>query len=131
MRLACLCGLTLLGSCASIIHGTHDTVTVNSLEKGTTIYIDGVARGTDTATADVRRGKPHTIKVEKDGFQPVTIETTEEFDPTTLLGIFIDFGIISIPVDLISGAAWKQAPTAYTVTPLRLHSASSAANGTN
>jgi len=120
MRLVLVALMLGLGSCASIIHGTHDTITVNSLERGTTIYIDGVERGIDTATADVQRGKPHAIMVEKEGFQPVTIQTTEEFDSTTLLGVFIDFGIITIPVDLISGAAWKQSPTTYTITPRRI-----------
>ena len=64
-----------LASCASIIHGTRDTLIVNSLEKGTRISIDGSIRGIDSATAEVKRGEYHVIKVEKDGFQTVTIET--------------------------------------------------------
>lgn len=107
-----------LTGCASVIKGSSDTLTVNSLEKGTTIYVNGAARGVDTAAVSVKKGKPHTIRVEKEGCQPVTAETTESFDPTSLLGILIDFGLITIPIDLMSGAAWKVEPTTYTLTPI-------------
>ncbi|WP_067521926.1 hypothetical protein [Endozoicomonas ascidiicola] len=114
---ACILSVFLTG-CASVIKGTQDTVTVNSLERGTTIYVDGVRRGIDDAVAQVGRGNPHTIKVTKEGCEDIIIETGESFDATTLLGFFVDFGLISIPIDLISGAAWKTSPTLYTVTPM-------------
>ncbi len=108
----------LITGCASTIKGTQDTITVNSLEKDTLIYIDGVKRGYDDAIAQVKRGETHTIKVTKAGCEDLVIHTGESFDPTTLLGILIDFGVITIPIDLISGAAWKTEPTIYTVTPV-------------
>ena len=40
--------------CASVIKGSSDTVNVNSIEKGTTIYVDGAARGLDSASVSVR-----------------------------------------------------------------------------
>lgn len=107
-----------MSGCASIISGTSDTVTVNSLERDSKIYIDGVQRGLNDAMAEVKRGNPHTVKVSKAGCQDVIIQTAESFDATSLLGILIDFGIITIPIDLISGAAWKTSPTFYTVTPI-------------
>jgi len=119
IRLSVVLALSfLVSSCATLFSGGRDTVTVNSMEPGTSIFIDGVLRGRDTASADVKRGKKHTIRVEKAGFQPVTVETSESFDGLSLLGIFIDFGIITIPIDLLAGGAWKTEPTMYTVTPL-------------
>lgn len=117
-RIVIVLCLLLSTGCASIISGNSDTLTVNSLEKGTRISVDGVLRGTDNATCEVKRGKPHTILVEKDGFQSVTIQTGESFDPLCLLGIFIDWGIFTIPIDLVSGGAWKTNPSMYTVTPM-------------
>ena len=108
----------LMTGCASVIKGTQDTISVNSLEKGTVIYVDGVKRGIDDAMAQVDKGDTHTIKVTKEGCEDIIIQTGESFDATTLLGIFIDFGLITIPIDLISGAAWKTSPTLYTVTPM-------------
>jgi len=104
--------------CASILRGTSDTITINSLEPGTIIAVDGIPRGRDQATAEVSRGKKHTIQATKAGCQAIVVETGKKFDATSLLGILIDWGIISIPIDLISGAAWKTHPSIYTVTPI-------------
>jgi hypothetical protein len=108
----------LLPGCALMLHGSSDTITVNSLLEGTMIYIDGVPRGIDVANAQVDRGTPHTIMVKKAGYQTVIIETGDRLDGVMWLGILIDFGIFSIPIDLISGAAWKTDPLLYTITPL-------------
>jgi hypothetical protein len=117
-RLVPLAAAMLLGGCASMISGTYDTITINSLEPGTKIFVDGVPRGLDTATLQVRRGDPHVIRAEKPGCDPLVMETGEAFDSLSLLGVFIDFGLFSIPIDLISGAAWKTQPLMDTVTPM-------------
>lgn len=117
-KFAVVVSLVALTGCSTVIKGTSDNVSVNSMEKGSTIYIDGAARGTDSAMVSLKKGKPHNIRVEKEGCQPITAETAEAFDATSLLGILLDFGIVTIPVDLISGAAWKIEPTSYTVTPI-------------
>ena len=110
--------MLMASGCASMIKGSSDNITVNSLEKGTVLYVDGAARGMDNAMINVKKGKPHHIRAEKEGCQPVSTETGESFDATSLLGLLIDAGIITITTDLISGAAWKIEPTTYTLTPI-------------
>ena len=111
--------LALLSSgCASIMRGTSDTITITSLEEGTVIYVDDIPRGKNQAMAEVSRGEEHTIKATKDGCQAMVVQTGKKFDMTSLLGILIDWGIITIPIDLVSGAAWKTHPKIYTVTPI-------------
>lgn len=107
-----------LSGCASIIKGNSEKITVNSLEQDTVIWVDGAPRGKDAVSVDIKKGNPVTIKASKQGCQDVSVQTTESFDATSLLGILIDFGIITIPIDLISGAAWKPSPTTYTVSPI-------------
>lgn len=104
--------------CASILHGTSDTISVNSMEKDTIIYVDGTPRGKDNARGQIKRGDVHTITASKEGCQDVTMKTTDSFDIATLLGIFLDYGIISIPIDLISGAAWKTDQSIVTLSPI-------------
>ena len=110
----------LNSSCATMIHGTDDMITVNSVVSGTTIYVDGVARGQDQIALQVERGKRHVITASKPGYQTITMKTGRRFDFTTLLGVFIDYGIFSIPIDFISGAAWRTHPTSYTLNPVPL-----------
>lgn len=119
MKITVLLLPALLSSgCASILHGTSDTLSVNSMEEDTIIYVDGTPRGKDTATAQLKRGDAHSITASKEGCQDVTMETTDSFDPASLLGIFWDFGIISMPIDFISGAAWKTDQQIVTLTPI-------------
>jgi hypothetical protein len=108
----------LLSGCAGILHGTSDTLSVNSMEDNTIIYVDGTPRGRDTATAQLKRGDDHKITASKEGCRDVSMETTDSFDPASLLGIFWDFGILSIPIDLVSGAAWKTDQAIVTLSPI-------------
>ena len=107
-----------LSGCASIFSGNSDEIAINSLEKDSVIYVNGRARGKDTAYVQVERGKEHTIVAKKEGCLDTTTETGWSFDPRSLLGIFIDFGIISIPVDFAIGGAMATDPTTYTISPV-------------
>lgn len=111
------CLMLSLTSCASIIKGTEEQINIVS-DEGVVIYVDGVKYGTEGAIARIKKGKTHSITVKKEGCDSVTIETGETFDITSLLGILIDFGIITIPIDLMTGAAWKVEPTMYNVRPI-------------
>ena len=108
----------LSSGCAGILHGTNDTVSVNSMEDDTIIYVNGTPRGRNTAIAQLKRGDAHTITASKEGCRNVTVETTQSFDTASLLGIFLDFGILSIPIDLVSGAAWKTDQAIVTLSPI-------------
>lgn len=110
-------GVALTG-CASAIHGTSDNIFINSLEKGTTIYVDGSPRGKDNAMVDVKRGKIHQIRATKKDCKDAMVETSKKFDPASLLGIAIDFGIVTIPMDFLIGGAMEVTPKTYTVTPI-------------
>lgn len=120
-RLGTLVVIVGLSGCATVITGGNDYVSVNSLEKGSTIYVDGAVRGIDSVMINVRRGQTHSLRVEKAGCHPVMAETGTSFDARTLLGILIDAGIVSIPFDFASGAVWQVNPTAYTLTPTCTH----------
>ena len=111
----------LLGSCASIIHGTTDVISVRSNEKDTTLFLNGSEIGKDSATVTVAKDKlsSSVIRASKRGCRDATERIDTKFDPTTLWGILIDYGIISILViDMaINGATSRAAQTDYVVTP--------------
>ena len=118
MSVFCLHACLLETGCASIVRGPNDRVLINSLEQDAVIYVDGAPRGKGSTAVDVKRGQPHDLIAKKTGCQDVGTMTTESFDAVTLWGIFWDFGLITVTIDLISGNAWKQDPAAYTITPI-------------
>lgn len=109
---------TLTSGCSSIINGTTDTLSVRSSNKEAQIYVNGVPMGTEGSVFTAKRGQDYILEAKADNCQTGTIQTTHSFDATSLLGILIDFGIFSIPIDLISGAAWKPSQSVYMVNPI-------------
>ncbi|WDO01494.1 hypothetical protein C3Y05_017905 [Aeromonas allosaccharophila] len=53
--------------------------------------------------------KNYTITVKRADCYSVTVPVSKSFDATTLLGIFIDFGVVSILViDRVGTGAWQK-----------------------
>ncbi|HVA79754.1 MAG TPA: hypothetical protein VNF29_02390, partial [Candidatus Binataceae bacterium] len=84
------------------------------------LYLDDEAVGIASATATVDRDKTYTIQAKAPGCETRTVQTGDKFDPISLMGLFLDAGIISILIiDMgITGAAWKTYPITYTVNPV-------------
>ncbi len=104
----------LTSGCASIINGTSDSVTI-AAPADTAVYIDGRKAGTGDVSAILKRGSTYVISARKDGCQSGNVETSTSFDKASLLGILIDFGIISIPLDFVIGGAKEIDPKIYSV----------------
>ena len=108
------------GSCAYLFHGTSDQINIYSGDPQAKLYLNDQLIGVGNASATVDRDVHYTITAKAPGCADQTVTTGDKFDPTSLLGIFIDLGLISILViDMAaSGAAWKTNPLSYTVTPI-------------
>lgn len=119
-KLVILCFLIQSTGCAYMFHGTSDQITIQSPDKDAMIYLDNLLVGKGSAQATAERGKKYTITAKKDGCADHMVQTGDKFDSVSLLGILIDFGLISIIVVdwLGTSAAFKTYPTVYTVTPI-------------
>lgn len=106
--------------CAAMFHGTSDQITIQSPDPEAKIYLDNFLVGKGTAMASVKRNTQHTIVAKKDGCADNLVQTQTAFDPVTLLGVLIDWGIISIlVVDWgVTGAMWKTDPLVYHPNPI-------------
>jgi hypothetical protein len=102
-----------------MFNGSKDTITVRSNEDNVKIYLNESYLGKNSAVAIINKKDDYMIRVSKKGCDDKTIPITRSFDPTTLLGLLIDFGIITILV--IDGAAtraWHKADqTSYVLDP--------------
>ena len=105
-----------LPSCATILSGGMDVVAVDSTVKGARILIDDELRGTTNVLASLDRGHGgHRLRVEHEDYLPAERVITERFDPRVLLGIFVDLGIVTIPIDVLSGNAMAPRSIQYTI----------------
>ena len=105
----------LMASCGSILSGTSSNVAVNAYQNGQLVngaecILDNKKRQYRVVTpANIsidKSRKDMTAKCEYNGMTSNVTEADSSFNAETLLGILLDWGIISIPVDFISGGAW-------------------------
>jgi hypothetical protein len=108
--------------CASMFHGTKDTIHLSSNEPDTHFYAGSrdLGKGTSAVTTIPKKHlDDYVLRAEKPGCNPKSVPIETEFDGVTLLGILIDFGIISILlIDwAATGAVTRAAQTDYVLTP--------------
>lgn len=105
-----MCFLSALTGCASMLNGDHQVVTVKT-EPDTEIFINDRYMGKGYAKQKLLRDKQHQVRVAKAGCKERTLTTQPDFNETSLLGLMIDLGLISIPTDFLTGAAWDIEPS--------------------
>lgn len=115
-----MCILFLFQSCASMFSGTDERIHLKSQQKGTKFYLNGtefIGEGSTSVKISKKKLKDSSIVAKKKGCRDEVIHIDTKFDPTTLLGLLIDFGLISIlVVDLgITGAVKEAERTNYVV----------------
>lgn len=90
-------------SCATIVHGSKQNVTVNSYPAGANVYVDGIPKNMTTpGTIKIKRGKDHVVKFTKEGYEDAVHTMKPQFNPI----VIADFILWVIPglVDLAVGA---------------------------
>ncbi len=111
-----------LSGCASIFHGTTETIYVRSDEPDTHFTLNNrdIGKGTSAVTTVSKKEMSTAVlHAEKPGCITKSQPIETSFDAITLLGILIDLGIVSIlVVDWgITGAVEKAQQTDYSLTP--------------
>lgn len=109
----------LLSGCAAMFHGSSQQVFIRSQDPSAKIYVNENYLGEGNVVTVFKKNQSYVIRVEKHGCNSVTIPVTKSFDATTLLGVFIDFGLVSVlVVDGVGTGAWQQFDqTSYIVNP--------------
>ncbi|MFV8453401.1 PEGA domain-containing protein [Vibrio campbellii] len=101
--------LFLLSGCAAMFNGTSQQVSIRSKNPSAKIYVNDAYLGDGSVITTFKKKKDYTIRVEQDGCNSVSIPVTKSFDATTLLGVLIDFGVVSVlVVDGVGTGAWQQ-----------------------
>jgi len=101
-------------SCASIIHGTKQSITINSTPTQAVFEVktEGgaiVFHGYTPATVSLDRKNAYDVTIYLDGYQPASLHISKNFDPIFLGNILLG-GIIGMVVDYAKGAMYKLSP---------------------
>jgi hypothetical protein len=93
-----LIALLLIASCASVLNGTKETIYLTSQVPGTKLYVNKTLVGTDEAKVSISKKRLHQTKLlaKKEGCSDTTVDIETRFDRTSLLGLLLDLGIVSI-----------------------------------
>lgn len=114
-----LIGNIILSGCASMFNGSSQQVSIRSNVDDVELYVNEQYIGKGNGVTTFKKKQNYTITARKKGCEAVTIPVSKSFDATTLLGLFIDFGVISIMVvDGVGTGAWQQFDqTSYVIDP--------------
>ena len=117
--LAVSASLSFLSGCAAMFHGTTQQVSVRSNVPGTELYVNEGFLGKDNGITTFHKNQNYVITARKQGCTDATVPVAKSFDGITLLGILLDFGIITVLIiDGGATGAWQQFPqTNYVVDP--------------
>lgn len=117
--LSAVCVLSMLSGCASIINGSSQQIAIRSNQPDADLYVNEALIGKGNAMTVFQKKQDYVITARKDGCNAVSMPVQKSFDATTLLGVLIDFGIISVlVVDGAATGAWKKFDqTSYVIDP--------------
>jgi hypothetical protein len=116
-----LAQLFLFTSCASMFSGTNEKIKLRSDVSGTKFFLEDEELGTDSASVKIPKKKLSETRIiaKKTGCKDTHVDIETKFDPTSLWGVLLDFGIISVLViDWgITGAINEAERTSYVLNP--------------
>ncbi len=116
--------LILLSSCASIIHGTRQSVGISSYPTNAEVWVDNKFIGRSPAIVELTRKDNHVVKIMLDGYQPYEAVLTHEISGW-VFGNIVFGGLIGLAVDAISGGLYQLTPDQVQVEMHREKMASS------
>ena len=101
-------------SCATIMTGTKQDISVNSDPVGAKIIITTsggvpVNSGRTPATFSLKKGKEYRVKIEMDGYRDQEMFISKDFN-MYVAGNLICGGPLGLVIDFVSGALWNLDP---------------------
>jgi len=105
----------LSSSCATIMHGNSQEISINSEPEGATVYVDGQERGkTPLSLLLSRKKERYIVVIKKECYLPKTVEINRAISGS-VAGNIIAGGIIGGVIDVASGSAYKLVPNKINV----------------
>lgn len=92
----------LLASCATIFHGSTDTVSFSSDPSASKVYVNGNLLGTTPVQLQLKSKNSYTLEFKKEGFETKTIVLNNSVGAGWIV-LDVVFGLVPIIVDAATG----------------------------
>lgn len=110
MKKTALLGLIpFLTSCATIVNGTHQTVSISTEPCGATVKLDCFDVGTTPTCIGMERSKNHFVTIELPGYRSETIKFDRRVSGWVFGNILLG-GFFGLAIDAVSGSMYKLTP---------------------
>lgn len=101
--------MMLLSSCATIMHGTTQSIGISSNPSKAGIWVDGQYFGETPMIVKLNRKDNHFLKIQLQGYQTYETTLTREMSGW-MFGNIVFGGFIGLAVDAISGGIYRLTP---------------------
>jgi hypothetical protein len=101
--------VTSLTSCATIMHGTRQTVGIASNPTNATVFVDQSYMGNTPIFVEMTRKDNHIVRIELAGYQPYEAVFSRQLSGW-VFGNIVFGGVIGLAVDAISGGLYRLTP---------------------
>lgn len=101
--------LTSLTSCATIMHGTRQSVGIASNPSTASVWVDKIYAGNTPVIVDMSRKDNHIVRIELEGYQPYEATFSRKLSGW-VFGNIVFGGVIGLAVDAISGGLYMLTP---------------------
>lgn len=109
MRFFLLALAVVLGGCATLIHGSSQSVRVESDSSGARVEVDGRPVGETPTTVQLERSQDHRVRVYREGHEPYTVRVQQGRSIWASVNL-LNFIIPGVLVDLSTGAFYSLSP---------------------
>ncbi len=99
----------LVAGCASIMHGTTQSIGISSVPTDAEVSINGASLGRTPVIADLSRKDQHIVTIQLEGYLPYETTITKSVSGW-VWGNIIFGGVIGLAVDAITGGLYKLSP---------------------
>lgn len=101
--------LLLLASCATIVHGTNENVSISSNPSNAKVFVDHKYVGATPKIVTMSRKEKHVVRIELEGYQPYEMTLSPHLSGWAF-GNIVFGGFIGLAVDAVSGGLYQLTP---------------------
>ena len=105
----------LVASCATMVKGTSQRISISSDPPGANITLDSMPAGETPTSVELSCASQHTVKIEKAGYLPQE-QTISQTTSGWLAGNIIAGGLIGVCIDAATGGMYRLTPESISAT---------------